>query len=85
MQDDNLPIVAEFMPDKKLSQDEAEKIAQMGNSPTFVSMEQMRKLVPIWQDLSVKIYKNPVSNKVCMQHGHIANLCICCLMCRGLH
>jgi hypothetical protein len=64
MQDDNIPIVAEFMPDKKLSKEEAEKIAQMGNSPTFVSMEHMRKLVPIWQDLSVQIFKNPLSNKV---------------------
>lgn len=36
----------------------------MGNSPTFLSMEQMRKVVPLWQDLSVQIFKNPVSNKV---------------------
>lgn len=64
MQDDNIPIVAQFMPGNMLSQEEAEKIAQMGNSPTFVSMDQMRKLVPIWQDLSVKIFKNQASNKV---------------------
>jgi hypothetical protein len=64
LQDDNIPIVAQFMPGKTLSQDEAEKIAQMGNSPTFVSMDQMRKLVPIWQDLSVQIFKNQASNKV---------------------
>jgi hypothetical protein len=52
------------MPDKTLSQEEAEKIAQMGNSPTFVSMADMHKLTPLWYDLSIKIYKNDASNKV---------------------
>jgi len=64
MQDENIPIVAQFLPSKQLSAEEAEKIAQMGNSPTFVSMEHMRKVVPLWQDLSVQIYKNELSNKV---------------------
>jgi hypothetical protein len=76
VQDDNIPIVAEFMPDKKLSKEEAEKIAQMGNSPTFVSMDHMRKLVPIWQDLSVQIFKNPLSNKVCQQRELLKLSCV---------
>lgn len=52
------------MPNNQLSQEDAEQIAQMGNSPTFVSMADMHKLTPLWYDLSIKIFKNQVSNKV---------------------
>jgi hypothetical protein len=69
-QDDYIPIVAQFLPSKTLTKEEAEDIAQMGNSPTFMSMEHMRKVVPLWQQLSVDIFSNRVANEVC---------CVCCV------
>jgi hypothetical protein len=70
------------MPDKKLSQEDAEQIAQMGNSPTFVSMDDMHKLTPLWYDLSIKIFKNDISNQVrrCWPRKQ-PRLALACLFC----
>eukprot|EP00775_Hariotina_reticulata_P010145 gene10145-10303_t len=60
--DENIPIVAKFVPGGKLTKDEAETMAPIGNSPTFLSMAQMRAVMPLWQNLSVAIYKDEEAN-----------------------
>lgn len=42
---------------------ELEKIAPMGNSPTFLSLETMRKVAPIWLNTSIAIYKSEAAKK----------------------
>lgn len=63
-QDDNIPVVARFMPDKQLSKEEAQKIAPMGCAPILLSLAQLRKLVPIWQDVGIKMFQDEVASKV---------------------
>jgi hypothetical protein len=63
-QDENIPIIAKFVPGGKLSVADAETIAPMGNSPTFLSMKQMREVVPLWQNMSVAIFKDKEANEV---------------------
>jgi hypothetical protein len=65
-QDENIPIIAKFVPGGKLSRDDAETIAPMGNSPTFLSMKQMREVIPLWQNMSVAIFKDKEANEVCI-------------------
>jgi hypothetical protein len=64
LQEENIPIIAKFLPGGKLTKDEAEAMAPIGNSPTFLSMAQMRAVMPLWQNLSVAIYKDEVANHV---------------------
>eukprot|EP00882_Tetradesmus_deserticola_P022724 GHRQ01024665.1.p3 GENE.GHRQ01024665.1~~GHRQ01024665.1.p3 ORF type:complete len:128 (-),score=29.01 GHRQ01024665.1:719-1102(-) len=63
-QDENIPIVSKFVPGGKISREDAETIAPMGNSPTFLSMKQMRDMVPLWQNMSVAIFKDKEANEV---------------------
>lgn len=73
VQDEYIPIVAKFVPSGKITKEEAEAIAPIGNSPTFLSMKQMREMVPIWQNMSVAIFKdkeaNEVSTRACCAAG----------------
>ena len=64
LQDEYIPIVSRFIPGGKLTKADAELIAPIGNSPTFLSMKQMREVVPIWQNMSVAIYKDKEANGV---------------------
>lgn len=43
-QDENIPIVAKFLPDGKLTKKEAELMAPIGNSPTFLTFKQMQQV-----------------------------------------
>lgn len=63
-QEDNIPVVAKFVPGGKISKEDAETIAPIGNSPTFVSMKQFKELVPLWQNMSVAIFKDKEANEV---------------------
>jgi hypothetical protein len=64
LQDENIPIIAKFVPGGTISRSDAETIAPMGNSPTFLSMKQMREVVPLWQNMSVAIFKDKEANEV---------------------
>lgn len=64
MQDENIPIIAKFVPGGSLSRSDAETIAPMGNSPTFLSMQQMKQVIPLWQNMSVAIFKDKEANEV---------------------
>ena len=66
-QPENLPVVAKFVPGKKLSAKEAEAIAPIGNSPTFLTWEQMQKVVPLWYNLSVTIFDDDEANPVSVE------------------
>ena len=52
------------MPGGKLSAKEAEAIAPIGNSPTFLTWEQMQRVVPLWYNLSVTIFDDDEANPV---------------------
>eukprot|EP00878_Enallax_costatus_P018039 GHUV01018967.1.p1 GENE.GHUV01018967.1~~GHUV01018967.1.p1 ORF type:complete len:389 (+),score=99.42 GHUV01018967.1:186-1352(+) len=60
--DEYIPIVSRFIPGGKLTKADAERIAPIGNSPTFLTMKQMREVVPIWQNMSVAVYKDKEAN-----------------------
>lgn len=74
LQDEYIPIVAKFIPGGQLSKSDAERIAPIGNSPTFLSMKQMREVVPIWQNMSVAIYKDKEANGVSQLHVRLRHL-----------
>eukprot|EP00879_Flechtneria_rotunda_P031166 GHRR01034020.1.p1 GENE.GHRR01034020.1~~GHRR01034020.1.p1 ORF type:complete len:303 (+),score=76.00 GHRR01034020.1:478-1386(+) len=61
--DENLPTVAKFVPGHTITKADAETIAPIGNSPTFLSMKQMRELMPIWHNMSVEIFKDKEANQ----------------------
>uniref|UniRef100_A0A383W4V9 Apple domain-containing protein n=1 Tax=Tetradesmus obliquus TaxID=3088 RepID=A0A383W4V9_TETOB len=61
--DENIPIIAKFVPGGSLSRSDAETIAPMGNSPTFLSMTQMKQVIPLWQNMSVAIFKDKEANE----------------------
>ncbi len=41
-----------------------EQLAPIGNSPTFMNMEDMRRTMPIWMNTSIAIFKDEEANKV---------------------
>ncbi|GAB4823622.1 hypothetical protein N2152v2_010668 [Parachlorella kessleri] len=57
----NLPITARFL--GPLSRMEAEQIAPIGNAPTLMTLEDMKRVMPIWFNLSIAVHNDPVSNK----------------------
>eukprot|EP00877_Chromochloris_zofingiensis_P001819 jgi/Chrzof1/11638/Cz06g03080.t1 len=57
-----LPIAAKFVTGGTLTKKQAETIAPIGNSPTFLTTQQMKQVVPIWYNLSVAIYKDKEAN-----------------------
>lgn len=59
-----LPIAAKFVTGGTLTKKQAETIAPIGNSPTFLTTQQMKQVVPIWYNLSVAIYKDKEANSV---------------------
>lgn len=64
LQEDRIPILAQFTPSRELSVEEAERIPKTGNSPVLMSMDQMRTVVPLYHRLNVAMYKNEESRKV---------------------
>lgn len=65
VQQTNVDVIAKFLPSKHLTKEEALTIPNTGNCPVHMTMEQFRKVVPLWRNISIEVYKNPVSNKVC--------------------
>ncbi|GAB4820009.1 hypothetical protein N2152v2_007055 [Parachlorella kessleri] len=57
----NLPIAARFL--GPLTRLQAEKIAPIGNAPTLLRLEDMRRVVPIWFNMSIAVHNDPVANK----------------------
>lgn len=51
-----LPIVQRFV--GPINRTESEKIAPMGNAPTMMSVEDLRKVIPTWYNLSIAIHKD---------------------------
>jgi hypothetical protein len=49
----------------------------MGNSPTFLSMKQMREVIPLWQNMSVAIFKDKEANEVRMRYPARQAACVC--------
>lgn len=42
----------------KLSRKQLEEIAPIGNSPTFMTFEAMKRVMPIWMNTSIAIFKD---------------------------
>ena len=59
---DNIPITQRFT--GPLRKRELEKIAPIGNAPTFISFEDMRRVMPLWMNTSIAVFKDPEANKV---------------------
>ncbi|KAJ9530850.1 hypothetical protein QJQ45_028857 [Haematococcus lacustris] len=47
----------------KLSKQQLEQIAPVGNSPTYLSMSDMTKIMPIWMNTSIAIFKDTEANQ----------------------
>ncbi|MEW5304340.1 MAG: hypothetical protein WDW36_006957 [Sanguina aurantia] len=47
-----------------LSKKELEMLAPVGNSPTFMTMDQMVTIMPIWMNTSIAIFKDAEANRV---------------------
>ena len=41
-----------------------EKVYPIGNSPTFMSFEDMRRAMPIFLNMSMTVFKDKAANKV---------------------
>lgn len=39
-------------------------MAPIGNSPTWLTLEDMRKVVPLWLNLSIAVYQDKEAQKV---------------------
>jgi hypothetical protein len=46
------------VPGGQLTQAEAEQMAPIGNSPTFLPLNVMRELMPLWANVSVQVFKD---------------------------
>lgn len=53
-----IPVIAKFLPSKQLTAEEAKRIPATGPSPFMMTLEQMRKVVPLWNDLTTEIHKD---------------------------
>jgi hypothetical protein len=47
-----------------ISQKELETIAPIGNSPTFMTFEDMKKVMPTWMNVSIAVFKDQEANSV---------------------
>jgi hypothetical protein len=61
-----LPLVAKHLGVPSITKQEAAAIAPIGNSPTFLTMDQMKKAMPLWHNMSVAIFKDHDTNSVRM-------------------
>ena len=48
----------------KVNKRQLEEIAPIGNSPTFMTFDDMKKVMPIWMNTSIAIFKDAEANKV---------------------
>lgn len=69
VQPNHYPIIAKFLPSKELTAEEAKNIPPVGNSPVFFTLEQMRKIIPLWAELNLAMYKDQEASKVRRQRG----------------
>ncbi|KAG1657279.1 hypothetical protein FOA52_005473 [Chlamydomonas sp. UWO 241] len=46
-----------------ISRSELDQIAPIGNSPTFMTLEDMRIVMPLWMNVSIAIFKDPEASK----------------------
>lgn len=46
-----------------LTRRELESLAPVGNSPTFLSVEQMERVMPVWMNTSIAIFKDKDANR----------------------
>lgn len=60
---DYVPITQKFIGADKTRRD-CEKIAPIGNSPTFLRFDDLKKIAGPWVNTSIAIFSDPVSNKV---------------------
>jgi len=61
--DENLPLIARHLGIPSLSKKDSEAIAPIGNSPSFLTWEQMKEAMPIWQNMSIAIFQDQETNK----------------------
>uniref|UniRef100_A0A7R9VVW4 Hydroxyproline O-arabinosyltransferase-like domain-containing protein n=1 Tax=Chlamydomonas euryale TaxID=1486919 RepID=A0A7R9VVW4_9CHLO len=47
----------------QVSRTELEQIAPIGNSPTFMTLEDMKTVMPLWMNISIAIFKDPDASK----------------------
>jgi hypothetical protein len=47
-----------------MTQKELEKIAPIGNSPTYMAFEDMKRVMPLWMNISIAVFKDQEANKV---------------------
>jgi len=55
------PITEKFL--GPMSRTQAEKIAPIGSSPTFIKTEDLARMAPEWMNMSIAIFNDPEANK----------------------
>lgn len=58
-----VPITQKFVGTDKTRRD-LEMIAPIGSSPTFMTMDDLKKATPAWVNISIAIFNDPVAKKV---------------------
>ena len=53
------------MPGGRLTKAQAEQMAPIGNSPTFLSLRQMKLVMPLWANVSIAVFKDKDASEVC--------------------
>lgn len=48
----------------EITQKQLEEIAPIGNSPTFMTFEDMKKVMPTWMNVSIAVFKDQEANSV---------------------
>ncbi|PNH11871.1 hypothetical protein TSOC_001280, partial [Tetrabaena socialis] len=47
-----------------INQKQLEEIAPVGNSPTFMTFDDMKKVMPVWMNISIAVFKDKEANSV---------------------
>eukprot|EP00798_Chlamydomonas_sp_ICE-L_P018627 gene18627-25142_t len=72
------PITQKFT--GKLSREQLHQIAPIGNSPTFLTMDQMKTSMPIWMNISIAIFKDKEASKAWGWVQEMYGFCIAIFM-----
>jgi hypothetical protein len=57
-------IVKHFVPGGALTEAQAEEMAPIGNSPTFLTLKTMRAVMPLWANVSIEVFKDKEASEV---------------------
>lgn len=52
------------MPGGVLTKAQAEEMAPIGNSPTFLPLSVMQELMPLWANVSIAVFKDKAASEV---------------------